>query len=805
MNNRSGTRKSSGSYYTKAFAVEYLLDATLNPALDKHLENIRSMESTDAAEAFFDFRVADIAMGSGHFLIAAIDRMEKRMGDFLVDNPLPGVSAELLALREAARKEMGELSETCTIEDGQLLRRVIARHCIYGVDLNGLAVHLTRLAVWIHTFVPGLPLSMLDHNLVKGNSLVGIATIDEIRRRLEATSAPLLEVNAEALLGKAAEPLRRIANSRDATVDDIDLARKAIAEARDAIGATKSLCDLITARFVTDDKRIMGFQFEDWERQKETPQVVKLAKRASDELADLDAFHFPIAFPEVYLKDEPGFNVIVGNPPWEKATIEEHAFWARYFPGLRAKRLTDTEKEQLRVDHPELVSQHEEERARKDRQRKALLSGIYPGMGTGDPDLYKAFCWRFWQIAAENGGRIGVVLPRNALVAHGSGEFRVNLFRDAGTIDITLILNSRHWAFESVHAQFLIGLVSISRESTDSTSIRLRGPYSSRIAFNDGVREDAVEVQAKDVMNWNDSASLPTLPNEQSLGVFLQLRKAPRLDLGENGQWKARPHRELDATNQRWLMDLESTECPVGFWKIYKGESFDRWQPDTGEYYGFADPEQVCEWLQRKRLRSHTGAYGELSRQWRLDESNLPCRFPRLAFRDVTNSIDTITMRVSLIPARVFVTHAAPYFLWPKGDECDVTFLLGVMSSIPLDWYARRFVGLHASFYIINPFPIPRPPRDNAGWARVVKLAGRLACPDGRFEEWARAVGVGHGPLDPEEKEDIIAELDAIVAHLYGLSDEQLVHIFGTFHETWNYEARLDAVLRYFYLWEGKI
>ena len=81
---------------------------------------------------------------------------------------------------------------------------MIARRCIYGVDLNGLAVQLARLAVWIHTFVPGLPLSFLDHNLVHGNALVGVGTLDEIREKFEELSLPMFPVDAQSLLGKAA-------------------------------------------------------------------------------------------------------------------------------------------------------------------------------------------------------------------------------------------------------------------------------------------------------------------------------------------------------------------------------------------------------------------------------------------------------------------------------------------------------------------------------------------------------------------------------------------------------------------------
>ena len=183
LHNRSGARKSSGSYYTKPFAVEHLLDGALEPALAEHFARLDDMDSTGAAEAFFDFRVADIAMGSGHFLVAAIDRIEKGMADFLTRRDLPGVRRELAKLRGVALRELGELGETGTIEDGQLLRRMIARRCIYGVDVNALSVQLARLAVWIHTFVPGLPLSVLDHTLVHGNALVGVGTIDDIRKK----------------------------------------------------------------------------------------------------------------------------------------------------------------------------------------------------------------------------------------------------------------------------------------------------------------------------------------------------------------------------------------------------------------------------------------------------------------------------------------------------------------------------------------------------------------------------------------------------------------------------------------------
>ena len=255
LHNRSGQRKASGSYYTKHFAVEHLLDGALEPALQDHFTRLSALDDAKAAEHFFDFRVTDIAMGSGHFLIAAIDRIEKGMADYLAGRSLPGVGVELAALRGAARAALGELADATVIEDGQLLRRMIARRCIYGVDMNALTVQLARLSVWIHTFVPGLPLSVLDHSLVHGNALVGVGTIEEIWTRLREVTedATLMMRNAEEQLLRARQPLKRLARLNDATLQDVERARAAITEASNAIVSTKELCDLLAAMPLSPD------------------------------------------------------------------------------------------------------------------------------------------------------------------------------------------------------------------------------------------------------------------------------------------------------------------------------------------------------------------------------------------------------------------------------------------------------------------------------------------------------------------------------------------------------------------------
>jgi hypothetical protein len=685
-------------------------------------------------------------------------------------------------------------------EDGQLLRRMIARRCIYGVDLNPLSVELARLAIWIHTFVPGLPLSVLDHNLVHGNALVGVGTVDEIRERFEAAGTMLFPVDAHSLLSAAERPLKRLANLSDATIVDVDRAREAMEEARISIGDTRALCDIITAAGL--DPQVQ-YQFENWERDRTTIQSSAAGHRAHAALAGLNAFHFPIAFPEVFLRRRSGFDVLLGNPPWQEATVEDDAFWARHFPGLRGLPSAEmqAERERLRAARPDLVDLLAREVGEMARVRKALASGAFPGMGTGDPDLYKAFGWRFWNLAVADSGRIGVVLPRSAFAAKGSELLRKEMFSQSANVDLTMVLNRNGWVFDEAEHRYTIGFAAIQRGRPLGKTIGLRGPFADLGAFERGHVSPAARFEAAEVLSWNDTASLPLLPTEKSLSVFAQLRKAPRLDLDDGTTWRARPDAEFHATAQRPLMTF-TAEQPDGYWPIFKGESFDLWSPDRGPgyYYAWAEPVAAKQWLYGKRLRAaRGGANADLPLAYRQKRDTLACLVPRVAFRDVTNRTNQRTVIAALLPGRVFVTNKGPYLVWTRGDELDQAFILGVLTSHSLDWYARRFVELNMNFFIFNPFPIPRPPRTSTLWQRVVTLAGRLAAPDERFADWAAKVGVDHGPLAPDVKQDMIDELDAVVARLYGLDAAQLTHLFETFHEGWDYAPRLAAVLAHYH------
>ncbi|MCL4286070.1 MAG: hypothetical protein KJ006_00300, partial [Thermoleophilia bacterium] len=789
------------------FAVEHLLDHALEPALDAHLERLAALmdagDEAGAGNAFFDFRCADIAMGSAHFLVAAVDRIEARLSSFLVERPVPAVTAELERLRKAALDHLGDLGDSTEIDPSSLLRRQVARRCIYGVDRNLIAVELARLGIWIHTFVPGLPLSFLDRTLVWGDSLTGVGTLDEAVEQLdpgagsEASGQSLYRPLVEALIERTAAPLARLGRVSDADAAEVAAAREALDQAHVEAQPARDLLDLIVAIRLGEAVAIEDLG--------ESVIANHPDLGAAHELAEeLGCLHFPLAFPEVFLRDRPGFDCILGNPPWEELTVEEPAFWALRFPGLRslAQRQQRPRIQELRRRHPDLVEELEQEQEEAAEIRQLLVNGPYPGMETGDPDLYKAFAWRFWHLVREDGA-IGVVLPRSALAAAGSARWRETVLDAGAFADTTLLLNNRKWVFEEVHAQYTVALASLRKGANHAGRVRVRGPYRDRSTMQREVGSDeSAEFPVDEFRTWATGAAFPLLPSTRSGEVFLKLRAHPRFDDSVH-PWQARPVREVDATNEKSHMILDPDDVD-GLWPVYKGASFEIWEPDTGTYYAWADPEYITEYLQGKRergSRTKSSAFSEMKREWIDDPATLPCRHPRVAFRDVARATDTRTVIAALVPSNVVIANQAPYLLWSKGGASDEAFILGILASVPLDWCARRIVETHVNFHVLNGFPIPDP--CDEGRNHVVGIAGRLACPDDRFAGWAEAVGVDADPVEPEQKDDLIAELDAAVARLYGLDRDDVKHILETFHEGWDYAERLERVLAHFDDLEG--
>lgn len=777
-----GGRKATGSYYTPAFVVDRLVERAMMPALERHLGTLRALADDKAAERLFDFKVCDPAMGSGHFLVQALDGVTESIASYLVERRLPRVIAELDRARAqitAIGREYGAEGLGDTASDVDLIRRLVLKRCIYGVDLNPMAVELSHLSLWLHAFVPGLPLSYLGHTLRNGNSLVGVAG-PELEAQIEHEG--LFAGGLKAAVSDALDDARSIGGIPDLELGEVAESRRRqaaleakTASLRDALNLYSASCfaggvprrELVS---VLDDL-LAGKLTNPWRGQAESAEAFADEQRV---------FHWQLEFPEVFLRESGGFDAVLANPPWEEVTVEELGFFVRYLPGLKSERSQAEQQRRIKAlsrSHPELRERYEVE-VRSTGELRTYLAANYVLTQSGDPDLYKAFAERFLQVCRV-GGSIGVVLPRAAFSADGTAPFRERLFSSCTEVQLDFLLNNRQWVFSDVHPQytFTLAVARVGGAGTD-TVVSTAGPASDRIWF-DRLDQERIDWKASELRLLSPGMEVPLIPGRAAGELFHRLCSNHPPFAAASGGFKPVPWAELHMTKDRKSGLLRETGAG---WPAYGGDSFDLWNP-----YHMKPPFVVphiegLEYLHKKRRRSTV--WSSFPPSVRNSPKSLPQHRARVLFRDVTNRTNSRTVIACLVPPRVFAVNSAPSLIFPLGDDHDVAYVLGVMCSLPFDWLARRRVETHVNYFILESLPMPRPGRADPVRERVVALAGRLSCPDDRFSDWARSVDVEVGPLDPETKLDLIAELDVAVAQLYGLSSDDLKLMFDDFPET---------------------
>ena len=257
-------------------------------------------------------------------LVQVTEQLAERTVVFLAETPLPAIKEALDRLRSQARPG----SEAT---DVTLLRRLILKHCVYGVDTSPMGAEIATLSLWLASFVPGLSLAYLGRNVVVGNSLIGVASAGSV-----VEEGTLQEQSLAAALAEASEAAARVADIDDRTPGEVDASRAADNEARAATEGLRRLFDLWMAEgFGLEGARVHAEQHG--------PAVIagdngENGQRLVDDAAVLAGehgfLHWPLEFPQVFSGVRGGFDAVVGNPPWEEVTTEELSFYGLHVPGL---------------------------------------------------------------------------------------------------------------------------------------------------------------------------------------------------------------------------------------------------------------------------------------------------------------------------------------------------------------------------------------------------------------------------------------------------------------------------------------
>jgi hypothetical protein len=754
-----GGRKGAGVYYTRTELVRHLVRGAVGPAFDRHLAAVRDLATRDppaAADHLFEFHVLDPACGSAHFLVEVVDELADKIATMLGEVALPGVREQLDALRaRAAQFGAG-------IEDTSLLKRLVLKRCVYGVDLSAMGVEIAKISLWLGSFVPGLSLAYLDFNVQRGNSLIGVT-------RAEAVGEGTLFGAALArAIAEAAQDAARLRAIDDTTPELVAASRAANVALHATVSGAQRLFDLWTAEplgvagargeALLNGGRLLAGQY--------TPLA-----REAEVIGRREHFlHWPLAFPDVFARDDPGFDAVVGNPPWEEVTVEDQSFFARYRPGIR-RGMPEAERagavRELLAERPGLADELADEQRRVAEMRSFFASEYAASLG--DPDLYKLFAQRYRDLL-RTGGTLGVVLPRNAFAAKGSAGFREWLLEQAPPLRIDFLRNRRRWAFD-VHAQQSVALLLARRTSADSdAAFEVAGVAESALEFSTQTRDRGLLLRRPALGRYLE---FPLLRSQDEADLLAKLRVGSPFALGAR-RWSCFPVGEFHETNDRRLWEGATEGRP-----LWKGESFGQFDPHGAGQRWCPITEASLAKARKPRPGSESLVAEEVSLSRRRAAVIRTLDQTRVAFMDVTQRTNSRTVVACLVPPAHFLTNKAPYLAFVDDDQRAEAACLAILNSLPFDWQSRRFVEINLNFFILEGLRVPD--LDDSTFESLAISSARLSCSDKRFAAFAAATGVAVEHLDDDCRAKLRADIDARVARSYGLSSTELDLVFSDF------------------------
>ncbi len=495
-------RKGSGSYYTPGELVHLILTETLEPLAaavrkafqDRILElgsqkltnyrRIDILRDIDTASALLEFKICDPAMGSGHFLVSVVDYMTDQVigamadaeqevpeewGDY-VSPLIERIDTIRRRIRTNAHDREWMIDED-QLDDRHIVRRMVLKRCIYGVDKNPMAVELAKVSLWLHTFTVGAPLSFLDHHLRCGDSLFSLWVKAGIDRAAEYGKPLLLHEPMQRAL-QAASKMQVVEGLTDAEIAEAHLSADIFSEVKEMTAPLDEILKLIHAldwlRIKGKRQRTAVHAFFDGKfgdpidiavgkRDLIRPESKCDGERLSGTVSDAEIFdtfseiferasrligeerflNWQVTFPGVWSEWEEdglagGFDAVVGNPPWDRMKLQQvEWFAARRREIAMTPRAADRRAmiEALQDSGDPLASDYRTASERASTAvRIARWCGDYPLLSTGDLNLYSLFVERSMTIVRRE-GLAGLLVPSGI----ASDKTASNFFKGVAT------------------------------------------------------------------------------------------------------------------------------------------------------------------------------------------------------------------------------------------------------------------------------------------------------------------------------------------------------------------------------------
>ena len=750
------TRKKQGSYYTPQVIVRYIVDnalgrflyATANGRPDgERLPDETPKRASDIAS----LRLIDPACGSGSFLIYAYQlladfyRREQRRIEREWSERINELSAEGLTPIELQMQTAGYKTELDRLKNYP--RLILERH-LYGVDLDPQAAEIATVNLIMRAMADQprdqrrLPL-ILNQNVKVGNSLIGAGAEDERYGDAEA--------------GVATERLAALRQLR------LDL----IGEGGDH-GALLARIDEL-ARGANDALNTRLTPFFD-----ELPGGVRAQR----------PFHWGLEFPEVFFDEAgehrgeaAGFDIVVGNPPWEIVKPDYREYFAQFDADIESKltrKRAEARVKELVAADSTLERGWQRQKARIEATATYYKkSADFTRQGRGDTATHKLFTERGFDLL-RHGGKLGFVIPSGIYSDQGTQPLREMLLNE-GHIEYLYNFSNEKFFFPDVHHGFRFTLLG-AEKGVASDGFWATFRFNPRVAVSPDnlptflANADNLVFIRKDSLKRFSPNSL-SIMEFQTQKDYLLVEKIygnwPLLGDEISNVWNVKFISEFHITADRNLFNTNGSGLP-----LYEGKMIHQFN---------------AYWSEPRYWIEEPSGSARLSDKYKVSSDKLDYLKPRLAFRGISAATNERTLISTMLPPRVFSEgRTATTVIQRNIGASEQLFLLSCLNSFVLDWTLRAKVISNINMFYMYQLPLPRLSAGDPIFDAIVPRAARLTCTTPAFAAlWQQVMGAEWSPevaaVDPAERASLRRELDALVAHLYGLSRDEFDHILRTF------------------------
>ncbi len=797
---KGNARKTTGSYYTPDSLVQVLLDSALEPVIADTI----AKNPGNPVEALLGLSIVDPACGSGHFLLAAARRLAAHVAR-LQANGTPSAA-----------------------EYRHALRQVVGR-CIFGVDLNPMAVELCKVGLWMEAVEPGLPLTFLNSHIQHGNALLGTTpelmakgipdkAWDPIEGDDKKAASALKKRNKEhaveeqTVLSFVVQTTQNEAQVVTRAVADLDAASDTNVEALakkeerwDGILGSpeyrhqKFVADAWCAAFVwpkqpgelTDAAPTNELWRQLRDCQGKTPAPT--TKTVEEVTGHYRFFHWHLQFPQVFAKG--GFDVALGNPPWDTLSPDAKEFFSVYEPEIRFQSKGEQEKTIARLLKDARVAN-----AWGSNRRHIFASAFFlkksgrftlfaPGnLGKGDFNLYRLFVEQALRLVKRRGFAAQVV-PDGLYAGANSAAIRKELFENF-RLDIL-------YGFENAKEVWFPGVDSRAKFSLYAAQ---KGGMTEvfKAAFWIRSLEALARVQGGHALKLPVSMVLEFSPN--ALAV-MEFRGQLDIDIARNMYARFPPlgHVIAGTAHRLYLRELESghvqellTENRSAL-PHYEGRMITQYDHRAKGYRSGRARSAVWEDLpfgsQQKSIQPQWYVHSEGVP----DQAKLRMGQYRVGFCDVASPTNERTLVAAMLPRDCISGDKVPTVLMKSTwANFDLLLWLSAANSFTMDFLVRMKVSLKMALTILDSLPFPRLSSDDIVARKLVERALRLTCTgpemNALWDEFAQVGVVPErrtdevpGSSDVEERLRLRAEIEAELAALYGLNRDELEYVLDTF------------------------